>query len=413
MNKILVVDDELSIRESFSLILDGGKYRIVTAASGEGALKHVADQKIDLVYLDIRMPGLDGLETLKRIKELNPDIDVIMVTAVNDTQKASEAVKLGARDYLIKPFDVEAIRKMTESILGRRRLMLEGEAVQKEAHKKTPQLIGRNEKIIEITKLIDRIAPKNLRVLIVGEPGTEKEEASRAIHRQSTRADLPFLSFHLSARSSLPSVKAKLFGSEKGSTVYDLKKTAGLLEKVRGGTLFLNHIAYLGLEPELFKAADARLIAGSNLAAAPEGSKEIFDFFSEALIVLPPLRERISDLPLLIDHFVEKFSTKYGKEIGGLAAEAEEILSNYDWPGNTEELSSVVERLVLNTSSEQIPAAELPVDLLLKSSGAPGSEYLSGFERIYVRKIFEETGGDREKAASILQISPALLEGKL
>lgn len=145
MNKILVVDDELSIRESFSLILEG-KYKIVTAASGEGALKHVTDQKIDLVYLDIRMPGLDGLETLKRMKEIDPDIEIIMVTAVNDMRKANEAIKFGARDYIIKPFDVNAILKMTETLLRRKSLIHEGEAVQKEAQKKTARLVGRSKK---------------------------------------------------------------------------------------------------------------------------------------------------------------------------------------------------------------------------------------------------------------------------
>ena len=377
MNKILVVDDELSIRDSFTLILEG-KYRVVTAASGEGALKHLTDQKIDVVYLDIRMPGLNGLETLRKMKEIDPEVEVIMVTAVNDVSKASEAIKYGARDYIVKPFDVEAILKMTEAILRRKSLVAEGEAVQKETHKKTARIIGRSEKMAEIAKLVDKVAGKDLRVLITGEPGTEKEEIARLIHESSPRAGLPFLSFDLSART--PSTA--LFGAGTGTTTADLKKTPGIFEKVRGGTLFLNHIEYLPPELEPFKTVDTRLVAGSNPAEPAERSKEVFDFFSEVLVALPPLRERVSDLPLLVSHYLEKFSEKYGKEMKDVPPEVDEIFSNYDWPGNTEELKCLLERLVITVPSDRITAADLPIDLLLKSGGPYGKDYLSSYQDI-------------------------------
>lgn len=402
MDKILIVDDELSIRESFSLILEG-KHGIVTAASGEAALKHVADQKIDLVYLDIRMPGIDGLETLKRLKEIDPFVDVVMVTAVNDVQKAGEAIRQGARDYIIKPFDVDAILKMTDSILLRKSLLLK-------INKTAPAIIGRNEKIESVIKTAKAAAPKNSRVLILGEAGTEKEVLAEFIHSISPRADLPFRSISLSGKMPPAKIESRLFGSGTGSTTADLKRSPGLLDEVRGGTLFIDHVEYLPPKPIV---SESRLIAGSSLAGLAEKSKEIFDSFSETLITLPPLRERISDLPLLIEHYLEKFNERHGKEVAELSPEAEEIFSNYDWPGNVKELENMLERLVITTASRQITASELPVDLLLKSSGAPGGEYLSQFEKSYIRKIVDEAGGDKEKAAAILGINPLFLESKL
>lgn len=374
MNKILVVDDELSIRESFSLILEG-KYKVLLAASGEGALKTITDQKVDLVYLDIRMPGLDGLETLKRMKEIDPELEIVMVTAVNDVQKASEAIKLGARDYIVKPFDVESVLKMTESILRRKMLLREGE----EITKRVPQLIGQSEKMAKISRSIQKIAAEEARVLILGEPGTEKEVIAELIHRSSNRADFPFQTLNLSAQRSSSEIKIKLFGTAKGSTTVELRKITGLLEKVRGGTVFLNHIEYLPAEIISELPTEVRLISGSNLIDLSEKSKEIFDFFSEVLISIPPLRERISDLPLLINHLLERFSEKYGKEVSEVSPEALEALSNYSWPGNIAELEALMGKLAIAIPSNKITTEDLPIDILLCSSGAPGSEYLEKF----------------------------------
>lgn len=231
--------------------------------------------------------------------------------------------------------------------------------------------------MVEIAKLIEKIAPRNLRVLITGEPGTEKEEVARLIHESSPRADLPFEVFHLSARVSPSEIKTKLFGKGEGSTVIDLKRTSGLLDKVRGGTLFLNHVEYFISDPEPLKSVEARIVAGSN------PTKEILDFFSEAIIALPPLRERTTDIPLLAGHYLEKFSEKYGKEVKSISPEVEEIFSNYEWPGNTEELKCLLERLVIIVPSDRITADDLPIDLLLKGPGAPGKDYLSLFRKKY------------------------------
>jgi len=399
MPKILVVDDELPIRESFSLVL-GDRYKTLLAASGEGALKTVTDQKIDLAYLDIRMPGLDGLETLKRMKQIDPELEVIMVTAVNDVQKAAEAIKLGARDYIIKPFDVDTILKMTDSILRRKSLLGEGEAVQKLA--RPTRLIGQSEKIVAINKSLEKIAAKEMPVLIAGERGTEKETLARAIHENSAHKGSSFQAIDLSASMSAAEIKTKLFGKGSGTTTIDLEKIIGLFEKNRGGTVFINNSEFLPAEMLSLLPADVRFIAGSSSA--------VIDRFWETVFTLPPLRERTSDLPLLIEHFAESWAEKYGKDEIKISPEASEILANYSWPGNTEELSDLLERLIISSTSDEITAADLPVDLLLTGFGSPGSNYLAAFEKSYIRKISDELGGDKEKVAAALKVSPAFLE---
>ena len=412
MDKILIVDDEHSIRDSFEFILKG-KYNVLIAASGEAALKLAADNKIDLVYLDIRMPGLDGLETLQKLKQLDAGQEIVMVTAVNEVRKASQAIKMGARDYLVKPFDVDSILKMTQAILLRRKLIRDGSATLADAHKTTPRLVGQSEAIIQIEKLIERISSSNLRVLITGERGTEKEAVAQIIHLKSGRADHPFISFDLSPEYPSSYIESRLIGQAKGATVADLGKVSGLLEEARDGTLLINHVEYMPSISQPLHSSGVRILGWSSSEELPSKNKAAYDFFSEVLISLPPLRQRISDLPLLINYLVEKFNLKYGLEIKGFDSEAEEALSNYDWPGNVSELEIVTERSMLLCQSERITADELPIDILLKSSGSRGGSYLARFEKSYLSRIMEMTGNDRERAAAVLKLNPVFLEGKV
>ncbi len=406
MNRLLVVDDELSIRESFSLIL-GGKYQLLLAASGEAALKYAADQKIDLAFLDVRMPGLDGLSTLKRLKEIDPELEVVMVTAVNDVQKAGEAVKYGARNYLIKPFDVQAILKMTEAILRRRSLIVEEENLRKGADRKRLKLVGQSEKIEEVRRQVKAVAGRGQRVLVLGEPGTERAAVAELIHEASPRAELPFQSASLSGSLSAGEIKTLVFGSEQGTTTADLKKKSGLLEEARGGTVFLDHVEHL--PAGLFGGPlEARLVAGAGPDLA-ERSRENFEFFSEALITLPPLRERLADLPLLIDHYAALYGDEYGKELARVPAEIEEIFSAYDWPGNTAQLSAVIRVLVLKSAGGRLRAGDLPLDLLLGGPAAAGGDFFSSFEKTYIREVLEANDGDKERAAAVLGLNPALI----
>ncbi|MFA4844249.1 MAG: sigma-54 dependent transcriptional regulator [Candidatus Margulisiibacteriota bacterium] len=408
MNKILIVDDELSIRESFTLILEG-KYQLVTAASGEVALKQVADQQIDLVFLDVRMPGMDGLETLRRIKALDPSVSVVMVTAVNEVQKASEAIKAGARDYLIKPFDVSTILKMTAGVLRRKALLVEGAEIQAENHGRKATLIGQSDNLQRVRQQIKELSRKELRVLVLGEPGTEKETVATLLHEGSPRADRPFFPLALPAGLSPAAAKAKFFGEGRGTTIIDLKKMGGWLDGTRGGTLFLDHVENLPENIFAGQEVEVRLIGGSSRPALAESGRELYDYFGEGVITLPPLRERLSDLPLLINHYLAKFNDRYGKEIEKLTPEVEELFSNYPWPGNLAELAATLERLVLTVQSGPITAEELPIDFLLSGSVPYGADYLALFEKAYVEKVLRDTRQDKEKAAAILQVKPALL----
>ncbi|MEE8638521.1 MAG: sigma-54 dependent transcriptional regulator [Candidatus Margulisiibacteriota bacterium] len=424
MHSILVVDDELSIRESFSLILED-KYKVLLAASGEAALKTATDQKVDIVYLDIRMPGLDGLETLKRIKEIDPGLEIIMVTAVNDVQKANQAIKLGARDYIVKPFDVHNVLKLTEQILRRKSILIEGSEVQKKTAKNIPEMIGQNEKIIEIQKSIDKIK-KDERVLIFGEAGTEKEMVARIIHEKSDRTNFPFRSIYLSHEMSPLETKTMLFGRSKGTTTIDLEAKIGLLEENKNGTLFINNLE--SLPEEIFKTIsslkfsrlgpsshpiplEARLIGGTNTDLTIK-NKGLFDFFSAVLIQIPPLRERGSDIPLLANHLIEKYNISYGRAMK-ITPPALDAFANYPWPGNTQELESLMERLVLSCSNNEIVLEDLPIHILLKTSQGAGSSFISIFEKEYIQSIFEKSGKSKEKTAAFLGVNPILLETKI
>jgi len=423
MPNILVIDDELSIRESFSLILEE-KYKVLLAASGEVALKQVADQKLDLAFLDIRMPGMDGLETLKRIKEINPDLEVVMVTALNDVSKANAAVKHGARDYVVKPFDVNHIIKLTEQILRKKAIIKHGSQAQKKAARLIPELIGQSDKITKVLKTIEKI--KNYeRVIILGEDGTEKETIAQMIHEKSNRSDFPFYTVYLSRNMSPQKIKGLFFGWGKGTSTIALEAKSGLFEQIKMGTIFINNLEALPAEiletissgkfsrlgSEAKIPIEARLIAGAGLNL-PEEKREFYEYFSEVTIKLPPLRERNSDLPLLINHLFEKYIIQYGKEVD-VETRALEALANYSWPGNTFQLASIIERLILSCANNKITLEDLPLDILINLAGSPGSNFATTFEQEYIKKIFELNHKSKEKTAAFLEITPFLLEAKL
>jgi DNA-binding NtrC family response regulator len=420
MPSILIIDDEYSIRESFSLILED-KYQIFLAASGEAGLKIAADKKIDLVFLDVRMPGLNGLETLNRLKQIDPDLEVVMVTAVNDMQKASEAVHSGARDYVVKPFDVDHILKLAEQILRRKILLQEGNEIQKSTGQGKPELIGQTEKIVAANYAIEKLKP-NQRVLIIGEAGTEKKTVARLIHAKSPRADLPFRHYSFFPQLSLIHTRTRLFGSGQGESTVNISAQSGLFEQAKNGSVFLNNLE--AMPAELFgtitslhfarqgstveQPIEARLLGGASTEQAV--SKDVFEFFSEAIISLPPLRERPGDIPTLIDYFLAKYNKIYNKNLK-FNDRISDILSNYDWPGNVRQLENLIARLVLCT--EQVEPQHLPLELLLETAGSSGREFVDNFESNYVNEVLALNGEDRERTAAWLDIKPQVLDSLL
>ncbi|MEA3493618.1 MAG: sigma-54 dependent transcriptional regulator [Candidatus Margulisiibacteriota bacterium] len=415
MHSILVVDDELSIRESFSLILEG-KYRVILAASGEAALKAVSDQKLDMAYLDIRMPGMDGIETLTRVREIDPDLEVIMVTAVNDVQNASKAIKIGARDYVVKPFDVDHILKLTEQILSKKSIQKEKVVIKK----KGADLVG----LDNIQKAVSKIRDDK-KVLILGEPGTEKEIVASIIHEMSGRSKAQFMTTHLSSLIHSKELTALFLGRGKGSTTAELTGKTGLFEQLRSGTLFIDNLEALPgsvsqaiVDGEFSRDGsqtkieiETRLIAGA-MPGLAEKNRPLFDLFSERVINIPPLRERNRDIPLLIKYFCNKCNDKYDKEIS-FSPDTIKALASYQWPGNTQELGCLVERYVLSLNKRIVEIEDLPLDVLLRTTQGTGSEFILKFEKEYIQKVYEEKGKDKAKTASFLGITPTVLEVKL
>lgn len=422
---ILIVDDELSIRESFLLIL-GKEFKVVTAASGEAALKRIIDEKVDLVYLDIRMPGMNGIETLKRIKEIDGGIEVIMVTAVNDVGSAAASIKLGAKDYLVKPFDVSDVLSRTRSMVIKaqtRSIKPPGKG----------ELVGNSRQILNIKKIVDQLPQKDSSILIVGEMGLEAEQIAYIISGESEK-QLKILNASSDLKSSA------LFGREKGSFTQEFVKEAGILEEANGGILFIRNIELLPKDDQakLGRAiskkefsregstaaisVDVRVIAETSAKLAElvrEGSfdGELYDAISGTTIELPPLRMRESDIPILINHYIDEFSVKYDRKIK-FSPQALDILAAYPWPGNLAEMSNSIESLILSFDGDELTPDDLPLDILIKSpaAGRPYTtlENIEGiFERAHILSVYKKAGESKEKASAMLGIQQKTLESKL
>jgi len=422
---ILIVDDELSIRESFTLIL-GKEFKVVTAASGEAALKRIIDEKVDLVYLDIRMPGMNGIETLKRIKEIDNGVEVIMVTAVNDVGSAGAAIKLGAKDYVVKPFDVQDILNRTRSIV----IKAQTKSIKPFGKE---ELIGNCRQILNIKKTIEQLSQKDSAVLIMCEKGLEAEQIASIISSGSERS-LKILNVSVDFKNSV------LFGSEKGFFTDEFGKEAGMLEEAGGGMLFIRNIELLPKEAQAKLAqamlkkeysregspaaspVDARIIAETSanlkeLVKEGKFDKELYNIICESVIELPPLRMRESDIPALINHYLEKFCALYDRKIKA-PAEVMDILASYSWPGNLAQLSNTMETIVLTLDKEELLPEDLPLDILIKSpsGGRPYTtlENIEGrFEKAHILDVYKKTGESKEKASAMLGIQQKTLESKL
>jgi DNA-binding NtrC family response regulator len=419
---ILVVDDESSIRESFSLILEK-EFNILTAASGEAALKKVIDDKVDLVYLDMKMPGMSGLDTLKRIKEIDPSLEVIMVTAVNEVGIAGSAVKIGAKDYVLKPFDVHDILSRTRSIVIRSQTK-PLRSFDKE------ELVG-NSKHIEAARYALSEAMKNTdNVLITGEAGTESELIA-GIAATTLEKDLVKLDITPHTSGSI------LLGSEKGSFINAFEKHSGILEEANNGLLFLRNIDLMPIELQaLLKEAmkkkefsregsmskirlNVRIFASTSIdikSVAEAFDKELLSLLSVNLIHLPPIRERQSDIPTLIGYFLDKANRELNKIIK-MDESAFGALTSYIWPGNITEMSNTIMSLVLS-SDKEISTEDLPYDIIMQNF-ASASQYISFdhiegvLEKDHILNVMKKSGNSKVKAAKSLGVQMKALESKL
>jgi len=443
--RILVVDDDKSVCESLKMVLKN-EYQIVMSNTGEHALRKVSEESPELVLLDILLPEMDGLKVLKSIKERDPDIIVIMITATKTVKTAVTAMKLGALDYITKPFEVDEIRITVKKAMESRELKSEVKMLRRELEEKYHfnQIIGKSKPMREIFKTIDQIAPSSSTVLIQGESGTGKELVAKAIHYTSNRKNKTFIPINCVA---LPEtlLESELFGIEKGVAT-GVDQRMGKFELADGGTIFLDEIGDMSLtmQAELLRVlqekefvrvggrktikVDVRLIAATNKnleTSMKNGSfrPDLFYRINVVPIFLPRLTQRQEDIPLLIDHFVSKYSRQNSKT-PSFAPETMLLLKNYDWPGNVRELENVVERCLTLAKRNSIIPQDLPVEIkkdsrILNQQTAmlegkiSFDQAVDNVERELIIAALEKTGYVQTQAANLLGITRRILKYKM
>ncbi len=456
--QILVVDDEPNLRRVLSALLARDDYDVHTAEDGEQALTVLAEHHIDMVVTDLRMPKIDGMELLRRVRAMDEELPVVIITAHGTVDNAVEALKTGAFDYITKPFDQTEVRTIVKKALRTRDLA---------ATEATPQtesivgerfgIIGTSNAIKELYAVIERVADTPTTALVTGESGTGKELVARALHENSSRRDKPFIKVNCAA---IPRdlMESELFGYERGAFTGAVGSKPGRFELAHGGTLFLDEIGTIPIEMQVkllrslqeseFERVggiktirvDVRLVAATNSDLRREIELGTFrdDLYYRLNVVpirLSPLRERAEDIPLLVRHFLSKFNARLNKSITSISAEAEAALAAYPWPGNIRELENVIERAVLFADSSQIelgdlspelretspatrPRASMPPPTLDTASSIEGLKEqvkaaMSRLERELIQRALDQTAGNVTHAARLLKISRKGLQLKM
>ncbi len=440
--KILVADDEQSMREFLDIMLSKEGYKVTLASNGEEVLRLIENDIFDLALLDIRMPRIDGITALKKIKDTSPETVVIMITAYASTDTAIKAMKEGAYDYITKPFKIEEIKLIIKNALEKRSLQSENILLKKVVRDRFhfENIIGQSPKMMAIYELLEKVSPTKTNILITGESGTGKELVAKAIHFNSPRKDKPFVTLNCGA---IPEalIESELFGHMKGAFTDAISTKKGLFEIADGGTIFLDEISELPLlmqvkllrvlQDKEFKRVggtedikvDVRIISATNkdLEEAVREKKFREDLFYRLNVIqikLPPLRERKEDIPLLAEHFLKKYSQELNKNISRISPDALRILLNYDYPGNVRELQNIIERAVaLETSEEltpknlnsyiedQLPTKKIPFDLEIPNEGIDLERFVSDIEKTLILKALDKTKGIKKKAAELLHIN--------
>ncbi len=443
---ILVIDDEESIRHMLTMLLGAEDWKVVAVEDGQEGLKELLARSYDLVISDVRMPEMGGLELLAEIDEREIDTTVIVMSAFGNRELAIEALKAGAYDYIDKPFQRDEILLTVVKAVERMRLRRENAELRRQVkdHSGLDRLVGQSEPMQEVFRLIEKVADYKSTVLLTGESGTGKELAARALHELSPRADESFVAINCGA---IPSnlLESELFGHVKGAFTDASRDKEGLFMAADGGTLFLDEIAELPheLQIKLLRVLqedeirrvgestthpiDVRIIAATlhDLEARVEDDQFREDLFYRLHVIgidLPPLRERLDDIPLLVDHFIGLQNQRLGTNIEGVKPEAMDTLQNYRWPGNVRELHNCIERGVVMASGSRIERTDLPV--AIRNSEDPVHELFTGdelsikklsaeLERILITRALTKTEGNRTHAAKLLEISHRALLYKL
>jgi nitrogen regulation protein NR(I) len=456
MAKVLVVDDEANLRKVLATLLRRDGYDVTTAVDGEQALAEFQKNGADIVVTDMVMPKLGGLELLKAVNAANPDVPVIIITAHGTVDSAVEAIKLGAFDYITKPFEQTELSAVIAK--AAKAHVIAQRSVRADARARSA-IIGESPQMQEVFKIIDKVADTPSTVLLTGESGTGKELVATALHGASGRRDKPFIKINCAA---IPAtlLESELFGYERGAFTGAVTSKPGRFELADGGTLFLDEIGEIPVEMQvkLLRAlqesefervggikttrVDVRLVAATNRDLQQEIEagrfrKDLYYRLAVVPIMLPALRERRSDVPMLARHFLEKYNRKLNKRIEGIAEDAMALLQSYPWPGNIRELENLMERVLLFADGPLITVRDLPEPVrqgsALPPAGAPSPALhatetpgagegglkdiirmkAAELERDLIAKALEETGGNVTRAAKLLQISRKSLQTKM
>ncbi|MCC6417853.1 MAG: sigma-54-dependent Fis family transcriptional regulator [Gemmataceae bacterium] len=461
MPTLLVIDDESSILHAFRRAFREPDVTLVTASTAAEGLEAVARERPDVIILDINLPDQSGLDAFRAIRQRNARIPVIFITGHGTTDTAIEAMKLGAYDYLLKPLELPQLRELVGRAMDISRLMQTPAVLGDEADAPDASdvLVGRNPAMQDVYKAIGRVASQDVTALILGESGTGKELVARAIYRHSKRAAGPFLAINCAA---IPEtlLESELFGHEKGAFTGAERRRIGKFEQCSGGTLFLDEIGDMSpltqtkllrlLQEQRFERVggnetiqtDVRLIAATNrdlegLVTAGRFRSDLYYRLNVFSIRLPPLRERVDDLPLLVEHFVRRFSRELGKDVQQVSPDAQETLNRYPWPGNVRELQSILKQALLQATGPVLVAEFLPDAVLARPVGeavaeasAPDwdrffleriqagsqdlyAESVAQLERHLLTTVLRHTGGNQVQAARILGITRGSLRTKI
>ncbi|HET7438230.1 MAG TPA: sigma-54 dependent transcriptional regulator, partial [Nitrospira sp.] len=440
--RILVVDDEINIRGALVTLLEKKRYQVRGAGTGEEALEQLETAAADLVLTDLKMPGMGGMEFLRRLKQKWPDTEVLVMTAYGSIDTAIEAMRCGAYDYLTKPIDRERFPLAVEKALERHALAFENKQLKDRLETRTrfDHMVGESEPMQGVYRLVEMVADSDVTVLLMGESGTGKELVARAIHHKSHRADGPFVTLNCGA---LPEnlFESELFGYEKGAFTGATTNKMGRFELADGGTLLLDEVGELSLKSQVdflrvletkefrrlggtkIVKVDTRIVAATNRnlqEAVKRGDfrEDLYYRLNVVPIRLPPLRERGDDIPLLADRFLDEFSAQHHREPKEISREAMRLLRLYAWPGNIRQLRNLLERMVVTVKDPLILPEHLPEEIRASREDARtmvvslGSS-LKEIEREAIRRTLAEVTNHREKAAKLLGISLRALQYKI
>jgi len=452
LKNILLVDDHKPFRDSLAKILEGEGLRVFPANDGEEALDILRNEFIHLILTDLKMPKMDGVELLQVAKTIRPEVEVILITGYGTVDTAVTAMKEGAYDYIQKPFKPREILKLVRKAIEKQSLVLENRMLQERIKdfQKFEKIVGRSPAMKKLLEIVAQVAPSSATVLIQGESGTGKEVIAQAIHDLSPRVNKPFVKVSCAA---LPEtlLEAELFGYERGAFTGAIARKEGRFELANGGTLFLDEIGEVSptVQVKLLRVlqvgefellggtktfrADVRLVAATNMNLLEAVERKAFreDLFSRLnviTLILPPLREREGDIPLLAHHFLEIFQKKNNKDVKGFTQEALEVMLRYSWPRNVRQLENAIERAVVLTKGEMIGPRDLPPEILKTVEVSVAGEAafmdektisislgtpLEAIERRVIEETLRHSRGDKNLASKILGISARTIYRKI